>query len=242
MLDPLQRWRELGLPDKPDYAGLLTFAGLPTTQDPAELEGVDVAIVGAPMDDLTSDRPGTRFGPRAIRAAGCPPGPAPGGAASTRSRSFASSTSVTPRSCPSNPAGNHAAIERDRRAGRRCRRDPDRARRRSLDRRAGREGGCRGSRAGRSRPLRHPYGYGRGGLRRRGLARDADVPARAGRPCRRRPLRADRAQGLLAGRARVRLAGGARDHELLHARRSRARDSRRSSRRRSRSSARGRCS
>jgi len=34
-----------------------------------------VAIVGAPTDDLVSDRPGTRFAPRAIRAASCPPGP-----------------------------------------------------------------------------------------------------------------------------------------------------------------------
>ncbi len=75
MIDPLERWRELGLPDKPDYAGLLTFSGLPYTQDATELAGVDVAIVGAPTDDLVSDRPGTRFGPRAIRAAGCPPGP-----------------------------------------------------------------------------------------------------------------------------------------------------------------------
>src|SRR5215212_11712837 len=72
-MDPFQRWAATG--EKPDYAGLLTFAGVPYTQDPAELEGVDVAIVGAPTDDLTSDRPGTRFGPRAIRAAGCPPGP-----------------------------------------------------------------------------------------------------------------------------------------------------------------------
>jgi agmatinase len=75
VIDPLERWRRLGLPDKPDYAGLLTYAGLPFTQDAAELAGVDAAIVGAPLDDLTSDRPGTRFGPRAIRAAGCPPGP-----------------------------------------------------------------------------------------------------------------------------------------------------------------------
>ncbi len=75
MIDPLERWRELGLPDKPDYAGLLTFSGMPYTQDPFELAGFDVAIVGAPTDDLVSDRPGTRFGPRAIRAAGCPPGP-----------------------------------------------------------------------------------------------------------------------------------------------------------------------
>ncbi len=73
MIDPLERWREYG--EKPDYAGLLTFGTLPYTQDPAELADVDVAIVGAPTDDLVSDRPGTRFGPRAIRAASCPPGP-----------------------------------------------------------------------------------------------------------------------------------------------------------------------
>ncbi len=75
MIDPLERWRGLGLPDKPDYAGLLTYAGMPYTQDPADLAGVDVAIVGAPTDDLVSNRPGTRYGPRAIRAASFPPGP-----------------------------------------------------------------------------------------------------------------------------------------------------------------------
>jgi agmatinase len=73
VIDPLERWREYG--EKPDYAGLLTFGALPYTQDPAELTGIDVAIVGAPTDDLVSDRPGARFGPRAIRAASCPPGP-----------------------------------------------------------------------------------------------------------------------------------------------------------------------
>ena len=74
MIDPLERWKALGLPDKPDYAGLLTFGGLPYTQDARELDGVDAAVVGAPTDDLVSDRPGTRFGPRAIRAASSPPG------------------------------------------------------------------------------------------------------------------------------------------------------------------------
>ena len=73
MIDPQERWRPL--PDKPDYAGFLSFGGVPITQDPAALAGFDVAIVGAPTDDLVSDRPGTRFAPRAIRAAGCPPGP-----------------------------------------------------------------------------------------------------------------------------------------------------------------------
>jgi agmatinase len=73
VIDPLQRWASVG--EKPDYAGLLTFAGAHYTQDPFHLEGVDVAIVGAPMDDLVSDRPGARFGPRAIRAASSPSGP-----------------------------------------------------------------------------------------------------------------------------------------------------------------------
>jgi agmatinase len=73
MIDPLERWARYG--EKPDYAGLLTFGGVPFTQDPAELEGFDVAIVGAPMDDLVSDRPGARLAPRAIRGASSPPGP-----------------------------------------------------------------------------------------------------------------------------------------------------------------------
>jgi agmatinase len=73
VIDPLERWAQYG--EKPDYAGLLTFGGAPCTQDPAELEGFDVAIVGAPMDDLVSDRPGARLAPRAIRGASSPPGP-----------------------------------------------------------------------------------------------------------------------------------------------------------------------
>jgi agmatinase len=73
VIDPQSRWLKYG--EKPDYAGLLTFAGTRYTEDPAELAGCDVAVVGAPMDDLVSDRPGARFAPRAIRAASCPPGP-----------------------------------------------------------------------------------------------------------------------------------------------------------------------
>jgi agmatinase len=74
MIDPVDRWRQYG-EEKPDFAGLMTFSGMPYTEDPAELAGADVAIVGAPMDDLASDRPGARFGPRAIRAASALPGP-----------------------------------------------------------------------------------------------------------------------------------------------------------------------
>ena len=110
MIDPVERWRALGLPDKPDYAGLLTFGGMPYTQDPAELAGVDVAIVGAPTDDLVSDRPGTRFAPRAIRAASCPPGPhleaGVDAFAELRVVDFGDAPVV-----PADPERSHAAIE-----------------------------------------------------------------------------------------------------------------------------------
>lgn len=109
MIDPLERWREHG--EKPDYAGLLTFGTLPYTQDPAELAGVDVAIVGAPMDDLVSDRPGTRFGPRAIRAASAPPGPH----LEAKVDAMAKLTMVDYGDAPVLPADaarSHAAIER----------------------------------------------------------------------------------------------------------------------------------
>ena len=110
MIDPLERWRARGLPDKPDYAGLLTFAGMPYTQDAAELAGVDVAVVGAPFDDLVSDRPGARFGPRAIRAASCPPGPH----LETGLDAFAELRVVVFGDAPvvpADPAGSHRAIE-----------------------------------------------------------------------------------------------------------------------------------
>src|SRR5262245_17416015 len=57
--------------DLPTYVGPLSFMKLPWVTDPAELRrrAVDVAIVGAPFDDAVSHRPGTRFGPRAIREA-----------------------------------------------------------------------------------------------------------------------------------------------------------------------------
>ena len=56
-------------PNEASYAGLGTFDKLPLVLDPAELQGVDVAIVGAPIDETTVGRPGTRFGPRSIRLA-----------------------------------------------------------------------------------------------------------------------------------------------------------------------------
>lgn len=54
---------------EPAFAGMGTFEKVPLVLDARDLAGADVAIVGAPMDDLVSSRPGTRFGPRAIRNA-----------------------------------------------------------------------------------------------------------------------------------------------------------------------------
>ena len=51
------------------YAGGVTFSKLPLVCDEAGLAGADAAIVGAPMDEAVSDRPGARYGPRAIRLA-----------------------------------------------------------------------------------------------------------------------------------------------------------------------------
>lgn len=109
MIDPLERWREHG--EKPDFAGLLSFGGAPYTEDPSELAGADVAIVGAPTDDLVSDRPGARFGPRVIRAASCPPGPhleaGVDAFAALRVVDYGDAPVL-----PADPVATHAAIER----------------------------------------------------------------------------------------------------------------------------------
>jgi agmatinase len=55
-----------GTQAEPTYAGALSFLRRRYTKD---LAGVDVAVVGVPFDTATTNRPGTRFGPRAIRAA-----------------------------------------------------------------------------------------------------------------------------------------------------------------------------
>jgi agmatinase len=53
------------------YAGITTFLGaslaLSATQQP-ELSGLDVAIIGVPMDLGVTNRAGARFGPRAVRS------------------------------------------------------------------------------------------------------------------------------------------------------------------------------
>jgi agmatinase len=108
MIDPLQRWRAYG--EKPDFAGPVSFGSAPYTQDKELLAGFDVAIVGAPTDDLVSDRAGTRFGPRAIRAASCPPGPH----LEAKIDAFAELRIVDYGDAPvlpADPASSHAAIK-----------------------------------------------------------------------------------------------------------------------------------
>jgi len=67
----MDRAQQLGVRgDSPGHAGIgQTFAGRRLVVDASALGGVDVAVIGAPFDDGTSNRPGTRFGPRAIREA-----------------------------------------------------------------------------------------------------------------------------------------------------------------------------
>ena len=58
------------------FGGLATFGQRPFLTDPEQLDSwkPDVAIVGAPFDIATTNRPGARFGPRAIRSSAYEPG------------------------------------------------------------------------------------------------------------------------------------------------------------------------
>ena len=58
------------------FGGLSTFGQRPFIADASQLDEwrPDVAIVGAPYDNSTTNRPGSRFGPRAIRSQAYEPG------------------------------------------------------------------------------------------------------------------------------------------------------------------------
>lgn len=62
--------------DAPSYQGPSTFGIRPLLTEPEQLDEwqPDVAVVGAPWDDSTTNRPGARFGPRALRASAYDPG------------------------------------------------------------------------------------------------------------------------------------------------------------------------
>jgi agmatinase len=54
-----------GTTNEPTYAGATSFMRRRYTRD---LDGVDLVVTGVPLDTATTNRPGARFGPRAIRA------------------------------------------------------------------------------------------------------------------------------------------------------------------------------
>lgn len=62
--------------DTPSYQGVATFAQRPLLTDEYQLDEwqPDIAVIGAPWDDSTTNRPGARFGPRALRALAYGPG------------------------------------------------------------------------------------------------------------------------------------------------------------------------
>jgi agmatinase len=51
-------------PQQASYAGLVTFMRQPAA---SSADGADLAVLGVPFDVATTNRPGARFGPRAIR-------------------------------------------------------------------------------------------------------------------------------------------------------------------------------
>lgn len=50
------------------FAGMPTLLDFPHLPDPADWARLDIALVGVPMDLAVTNRPGARFGPRALRA------------------------------------------------------------------------------------------------------------------------------------------------------------------------------
>jgi guanidinopropionase len=64
MTEPPQRNAPILGTVLPRFAGVATFMRLPLIDDPA---GLDIGLIGVPWDGGTTNRPGARHGPRAIR-------------------------------------------------------------------------------------------------------------------------------------------------------------------------------
>ena len=60
------RKRGSGIRIEPTFSGALSFGRRRYSKD---LDGVDVAVIGVPYDLATTGRPGSRYGPRAVREA-----------------------------------------------------------------------------------------------------------------------------------------------------------------------------
>lgn len=62
--------------NEPIFCGVPSFLKLPQAdRDELAEKEVDIGVLGAPLDTATTIRPGTRYGPRAIRAASTVPSP-----------------------------------------------------------------------------------------------------------------------------------------------------------------------
>ena len=201
----------------PMFGPDITFLGVERCDldDPATFAGADVVVVGAPFDGGTSHRPGTRFGPQAIRRPTTCRTTAPGRSSRCASTGCATCGCSTPAT--SRCARRHRAVagraDRGGGDGRDGWRDPRRPRRRPLDhagrRHRRRPSARRGPGVGGAlrRARRHRRHRVRVALR----ARPADAAAHrvGGGP--RRPVPADRAARLLAGARDAGLDGRAAD-------------------------------
>src|SRR5215212_8958916 len=66
--DRLERFQPVSGMVLPRFAGIATFMRLPHL-DPAEAGRIDIGLLGIPFDGATTNRPGARHGPRAVREA-----------------------------------------------------------------------------------------------------------------------------------------------------------------------------
>lgn len=63
------RYHEMDDPQmRPRYTGIASFFRAPVVDDPAD---ADIGVIGVPVDAGVTNRPGTRFGPRAVREQSC---------------------------------------------------------------------------------------------------------------------------------------------------------------------------
>jgi len=69
LADRIARFRPLSGMDTPRFSGIASFMRLPVL-DPAQAAGVvEIGLIGIPFDGATTNRPGARLGPRAVREA-----------------------------------------------------------------------------------------------------------------------------------------------------------------------------
>ncbi len=80
----IARFRPASGMETPRYAGVASFMRLPVLAPSAAAGEIDIGLVGIPFDGATTNRPGARLGPRAVREA------------STGTRQFNPATGVAP--------------------------------------------------------------------------------------------------------------------------------------------------